>query len=131
MEVPADSLHTLGEHRRLDDANFLHWSVVGIRLDVAQALDNLHAAADAAKDGVLAVQVRRRCQSDEKLCWEGMEVVWKMSLVLLISGIHPQHKARHPCTWLPLELGPALAMDRIPAPVCFRALVISSSNFPP
>ena len=71
MEVPADSLHTLGEHRRLDDANFLHWSVVGIRLHVAQALDNLHAAAYAAKDGVLAVQVRRWRQGDEELRREG------------------------------------------------------------
>ena len=32
--------------------------------------------------------------------------------------------------WLPFVLGPALAIDAIPAPVCFKSLVISSSNFP-
>lgn len=31
--------------------------------------------------------------------------------------------------WLPLVLGPEFAMDRMPAPVCFRSLLISSSNF--
>lgn len=31
--------------------------------------------------------------------------------------------------WLPLVLGPAFAMDRIPAPVCFSSGLISSSNF--
>ena len=31
--------------------------------------------------------------------------------------------------WLPLVLGPALAMDKIPAPVCFNSGFISSSNF--
>ena len=36
-----------------------------------------------------------------------------------------------PPTWLPLVLGPALAIDSTPAPVCFRSRVISSSNFPP
>jgi hypothetical protein len=33
--------------------------------------------------------------------------------------------------WEPLVLGPALAMDRMPDPVCFSSRVISSSNFPP
>ena len=33
--------------------------------------------------------------------------------------------------WEPLELGPELAIQRTPAPVCFNALVNSSSNFPP
>lgn len=41
----------------------------------------------------------------------------------------PVHSA-HP-TWLPLVLGPAFAMDRMPAPVCLSSRVISSSNLPP
>ena len=32
--------------------------------------------------------------------------------------------------WEPLVLGPALAMDRIPGPVCFR-VKFSSANFSP
>ena len=31
--------------------------------------------------------------------------------------------------WLPFEFGPAFAMDKIPAPVCFSSGFISSSNF--
>ena len=31
----------------------------------------------------------------------------------------------------PFVLGPLLAMERIPAPVCFSSRVISSSNFAP
>ena len=30
--------------------------------------------------------------------------------------------------WLPLVLGPAFAIDKIPAPVCFNSGFISSSN---
>ena len=33
--------------------------------------------------------------------------------------------------WLPFELGPELAIDKIPAPVCFKSLCISSSNCGP
>jgi hypothetical protein len=32
--------------------------------------------------------------------------------------------------WLPLVFFPELAIDRMPAPVCFSSLVISSSNLP-
>lgn len=34
-------------------------------------------------------------------------------------------------TWDPLVLGPELALERIPAPVCFNSFNISSWNFPP
>ena len=34
-------------------------------------------------------------------------------------------------TWEPLVLGPELALERIPAPVCFNSFNISSWNFPP
>lgn len=30
--------------------------------------------------------------------------------------------------WLPFVLGPELAIERTPAPTCFRSRVISSSN---
>lgn len=46
----------------------------------------------------------------------------------------PRHKQSTRCegpTWLPLVFGPLLAMLRIPAPVCFKSFVISSSNLPP
>jgi len=33
--------------------------------------------------------------------------------------------------WLPFVLGPELAMERMPAPVCFSSGVISSANLPP
>ena len=33
--------------------------------------------------------------------------------------------------WLPFVLGPALAIERMPAPVCFNSRVISSANLPP
>lgn len=39
--------------------------------------------------------------------------------------------ARAQPTWLPFVLGPALAIDSTPAPVCFSSRRISSSNFPP
>jgi hypothetical protein len=33
--------------------------------------------------------------------------------------------------WEPLVFGPLFAIDRIPAPVCFKSRVISSSNLSP
>jgi hypothetical protein len=46
------------------------------------------------------------------------------------SKTYHGHGAKVMKNWLPLVFFPELAIDRMPAPVCFNSLVISSSNLP-
>lgn len=52
---------------RLENLDLVNRPVLGPRLDEPHPLDNGEPALDAAKDGVLAVEPRRRRQRDEEL----------------------------------------------------------------
>jgi hypothetical protein len=88
--------------------------LAGLGSDALDGLDDIEALDDLAEDDVLSVEPRGLDGADEELravagvCQRGLRCAAKV-------------------THVP---GPALAMERIPGPVCFR-LKFSSSNFSP
>ena len=78
-------------------------------------LDNVDAVDDLAEDDVLAVQPRSLLSTDEELGAVARRYV------RLIKACGDE---------VAYVLGPALAMERIPGPVCFR-VKFSSLNFSP
>jgi hypothetical protein len=87
----------------------------GLRSDALDGLDDVKALDDLSEDNVLAVQPGGLHGADEKL--------GAVAESLLALG----QKWISFVTYVP---GPALAMERIPGPVCLR-LKFSSSNFSP
>lgn len=51
-------------------------------------------------------------------------------MLIHTASAHHEVRSVQMKNWEPLVLGPALAMDRMPAPVCFR-VKFSSSNLLP
>ena len=97
--------------------------VVPIARHRPDPLDHLHPCVDPTEDCVLAVEPRRRRKRDEELPPPHKR-----------PQQEPSEQARGLGGWRvegrtcePLVLGPELAMERIPAPVCFSCFVISSS----
>ncbi|KAH9877028.1 hypothetical protein IAQ61_002389 [Plenodomus lingam] len=84
--------------------------------DLLDGLDNIKTLDDLSEDDVLAVQPSRRFVSTRRRS----DTVQSTYEVLTVQMKN----------WDPLVPGPALAMERIPGPVCLR-LKFSSSNFSP
>lgn len=93
------------------------------RSDALNLLDDVHTLDNGSKDDVLAIQPCGFSSAQEN-CWQRNQKVRKhfqyQGSTRILWNLH----------WEPLVLGPALAMDKIPAPVCL-SWKFSSGNFPP
>ena len=117
--------------------DLVDWSVVLVGANHAHALHHAHPecvrlreqrsgepwgpdergnapAAYSAKDGMLAVKPRRRSERDEELA--------KQARVRMRPGRQVERlKTTSKRTCEPFVLGPAFAMDKMPAPVCLSS----------
>ena len=89
--------------------------LAGLGPDLLDSLDDVETLDNLAENDVLAIEPRGLDSADEEL-----------RAVATVNVRSKSEKCRS-CTYVP---GPALAMERIPGPVCFR-LKFSSSNFSP
>lgn len=64
------------------------------------------------------------------ILWMIFIPLWTLPKIVCFPSSHGVG-ARVIKNWDPFEFGPEFAIHKIPAPVCFNAGVISSSNFPP
>lgn len=92
-------------------------------------LHHVHPLLDAAEDDVLAVQPAQKCGSHQ---WGAATSPGSPQRDAVPPPPHTHHSvlAVQMKNWEPFVLGPALAMDRMPGPVCFR-MKFSSANFSP
>tara|TARA_R110002003_G_scaffold64_12_gene6066 strand:+ start:22907 stop:23209 length:303 start_codon:yes stop_codon:yes gene_type:complete len=88
--------------------------LAGLGSDALDSLDDVEALDDLAEDDVLAVEPRGLDGADEELRAVAGVCQWGLPCAGEVTHVP----------------GPALAMERIPGPVCFR-LKFSSSNFSP
>jgi len=51
----------------IDGKNRIAWLAIAPRLTLAQRIDDIHSSDDAAKDAMLAIEVRRGTKGDEEL----------------------------------------------------------------
>jgi hypothetical protein len=126
--------------------------VMFIGLNNAKTFHNIHALADPTKDCVLPCTQCPRHPTHELIffggnirrfhliktyktgkCWKTTPQNLQLAIEKWVccfdlpssQGVGASVRKN----WLPLELGPEFAMDKMPAPVCFSSRVSSSSNF--
>lgn len=98
-------------------------------------LDDIQAFHNLSEDDVFAVQpVGKENMRGGKEKKKGQEAALSSmdpaDMLMHTASAHHEVAAVQMKNWEPLVLGPALAMDRMPGPVCFR-LKFSSSNLLP
>lgn len=105
--------------------------VAPIGLHISKPFHNLHSTRNPSENCMFSCKTWYRPIWPETRSYQ--KVLWKQAnqgAYLNYDSIPSSQGvgARVMKNWLPFVLGPELAMESIPAPVCFNSLVISSSN---